>query len=91
MGTVFTILVIALALFSIVAVMFLILREKVDHEAHLKYVRSPWTDDATAAQNEVDAHFQKADGETPASSVTVPEASTGAAAAEEVTEENQPS
>lgn len=45
MGTVFTILVIALALFSVVAVMYLILREKEDHDAHLKYVRSPWADD----------------------------------------------
>ena len=69
MGTVFTILVIALALFSIVAVMFLIMREKVDHEAPLKYVRSPWTEEATETQHGVDAHFQKTDGEALASSV----------------------
>lgn len=63
MGTVFTILVIALALFSIVAVMFLILREKVDHDAPLKYVRSPWTDDAPETPHGVDAETE--DNKTP--------------------------
>ena len=94
MGTVFTILVIAMALLSIVAVMVLILREKVDHDAHLKYVRSPWTENAAEAQKKVDAHFQKTDAEKPASSVAAPEpeATTGAvdtALAEEATEENK--
>lgn len=72
MEALFTILVIALALFSIVAVMFLILREKVDHDAHLKYVRSPWTDDATEAQEAVDAHFQKSDESAESTRVTSP-------------------
>lgn len=59
MEAVFTILVIAVALLSVVGVMFMILREKVDHDAPLHYVRSPWTDDAVETQNAVDAQFQK--------------------------------
>jgi hypothetical protein len=45
MGTFFTILVVALAFFSIVIMMAIVLREKVDHEAHRRYVRSPWNDE----------------------------------------------
>ena len=79
MGAIFTILVIALALFSVVAVMVLILREKTDHEAHVRYVRSPWNDDNTEAQNQVDAHFQQSDAELANTiEVTEPEATTGA-------------
>jgi hypothetical protein len=72
MDALFTILVIALALFSVVAVMVIILREKVDHDAHLKYVRSPWTEEATEAQEAVDAHFQKSDAGEAQPRVTSP-------------------
>jgi hypothetical protein len=67
--------------------MFLILREKVDHEAHVKYVRSPWTDDAADAQTTVDTHFQKTDAAVP-ETVIVSEPDVIETTMEEVTTEN---
>lgn len=92
MGPIFTILVVALAFFTIVAMMVVVMREKVDHEAHTRYVRSPWTDDAVETQNKVDAHLQQSDeAREDTIPVSEPEASTGAVdseAAAEDAEEN---
>lgn len=75
MGTLFTILVVALAFFSIVIMMVIVLREKVDHEAHLKYVRSPWNDEDAPQLPPAHAHDAAApaaevDAETPAPAET---------------------
>jgi disulfide bond formation protein DsbB len=56
----FTILVIALALLSIVGTMYFVLREQRAHDAHTRYVRSPWNEEPAPP------------AETPSESVTVP-------------------
>lgn len=87
MGAVFTILVIALALFSIVAVMYLILREKVDHEAHTRYVRSPWLEDSTQTHTTVDTHSHASDEAAAEVVVTEPEATAEPVVAEVTVDE----
>ena len=58
----FTILVILLALSSIIGTMYFVLREQRSHDAHTRYVRSPWGEEPAAP----------AETPTPTESVTVP-------------------
>jgi hypothetical protein len=58
----FTILVIVLALSSIVGTMYFVLREQRAHDAHTRYVRSPWGEEPAPP----------AETPTPTENVTVP-------------------
>ncbi len=74
------ILLIGLALFSIVAVMVIVLREKRPHDAHLAYVRSPWGEEKVV-NHEKQAHEDATDGEALATPITVPDPEAGTPAA----------
>lgn len=76
MEALFTILVVAMAIVVMVGMMYMVMREKIDHEAHTRYVRSPWTDEAIETQNAVDAHLQQGD-EDVADTVPVTEEEAG--------------
>ena len=51
MGTVFTVLLVLLALSSIVLTMWFVMREKREHDAHTRYRRSPWAEEPVRLAN----------------------------------------
>lgn len=80
MEVLFAILLIGLALFSIVGTMAFVMREKRDHEAHTRYVRSPWPNEPVNTPAS-----QKTDDESLSQSVTVPDPGDHVPVAEDAT------
>ncbi|MFO7323880.1 MAG: hypothetical protein DIU68_019295 [Chloroflexota bacterium] len=84
MNTLFTVLVVGVALSAVVAMMYVVMREKRDEEAELRYRRSPWDDLETTSESA--AGTEEATVEANAGE----KAETGAPAADEPAVEEPP-
>lgn len=83
MDILFAVLLIAMALFSVGLTMYVVLKEKRDHDAPSRYTRTPWP-------QEVELPTEKTDGESLAEPVTVAEPGDHAPVSENVTPEETP-